>query len=533
MNVIIADDEKWVRAAIVKTIPFEKLGLTLICEASNGLEALELCKTHKPHILITDIKMPGLTGLDLIKELYDILPEIKIIILSGYSDFEYAKAAMTYGITNYILKPVDENEISQVLLKVKESIINERRQYEENSLIKKQYAKTMSVLLEKFLNQLISPNCLTLDFIKNELKKFGLIFDNMFFTTVVFKSDKSVRGNESTTKKYKTLITRIMKRYLGAVTFTNLSRDTELISVINHPQNISHNSMVRAFNLCIAVYNKHFGGHLSLGVSMAAQQITRLSDMYNQSIEALQLKFWEDSGNIFYYRPNSFSDTLNINLSEEVLDDIAVNIKISECNPALSYLDSICSQLKTHSPLKPELVKDFFWTFIQSLTNRLNVQLSFIEQELSKGSIHPYERIKGSVSLNELLLCIKDILERICLHYNRNNPSEDMSVVEMARKFIENNFDKNLSLEQVSKYVHLNPTYFSELFKKNTGMSFVDYKTFLRIENAKKLLTTTTLNVEKISGSLGYTDPKYFSKLFKKITGKTPQDYKKKHNLLL
>jgi two-component system response regulator YesN len=474
--------------------------------------------------------MPGLTGLDLIKELHDILPEIKIIILSGYSDFEYAKTAMAYGITNYILKPVDENEISQVLLKVKESIINERKQYEENNLIKEQYAKTMSVLLEKFLNQLISPNCLTLDYIKNELKKLGLSFDNGFFTTVVFKADKTIRGNGNKLKKYKTIISRIMKRYLGAVTFTNLSKDIELISIVNGPQNIDQDSMNRAFKLCTALYNKHFEGQLSLGVSMTAQQVTRLPDMYIQSTEALQLKFWEDSGNIFYYKPTSYSDTVNINISEEVLDDITVNVKISECNPAFSYLDSVCSQLKAHPPLRPELVKDFFWTFIQSITNRLGIQLSFIEQELTRGGIHPYEIIKGCDSLNELLLYIRNIFERICVYYNRNNHSEDMNVIEMAKKFIESNFDKNLSLEQVSRYVHLNPTYFSELFKKNTGMSFVDYKTFLRIENAKKLLTTTGLNVEKISSSLGYTDPKYFSKLFKKITGKTPQDYKKKNS---
>jgi two-component system response regulator YesN len=182
MKVIIADDEKWVRAAIIRTIPFEKLGLSLVCEASNGLEALEFCKEYQPDILITDIKMPGLTGLELIKEIHGFSSKIKIIILSGYSDFEYAKTAMNYGITDYILKPVDQKEISEVLLKIKESILIERKQYEENNLFKSQYEKTLAVLKDKFLNQLILPNYLTLESIKSELKRYNLSFINPFFS---------------------------------------------------------------------------------------------------------------------------------------------------------------------------------------------------------------------------------------------------------------------------------------------------------------------------------------------------------------
>ncbi|MDP4183411.1 MAG: AraC family transcriptional regulator, partial [Bacillota bacterium] len=130
-------------------------------------------------------------------------------------------------------------------------------------------------------------------------------------------------------------------------------------------------------------------------------------------------------------------------------------------------------------------------------------------------------------SFDELISFCKEAVKLICECVEKRKGLSNNDIMDSAKRFIDDNFDKNLSLEQVAKYAHLNATYFSELFKKETGMSFVDYKTHLRIENAKNLLTTTNDNIEKISSSLGYSDSKYFSKLFKKITGFTPHDFKK------
>lgn len=527
MKVIIADDEKWVRAAIIRTIPFEKLGLSLVCEASNGLEALELCKKHQPDILITDIKMPGLTGLELIKELTGLSSKVKIVIISGYSDFEYAKAAMNYGITDYILKPVDQKEISEVLLKLKESILIERKQYEENNLFKSQYEKTISVLRDKFLNQLILPNYLTLEFIKVELKKYNLSFINPYFSMMVFLPDKTAVDNKQISCS--AFIIKIMRKYLKAVTFKNSSKGGEIISIINHPNDkVNPDMLQKAVKLCGALYERHFNGRLSVGVSTAAQQITKLPDLYIQCCEALQLKFWRNNEEVFFYQPNQRCDTLSLTLQADILEDMVVSIKISDTKPAIAYIDSLYSQLKANCKAKQELVKDFFLSFVQSLQNRLEMQQSFIEYELSAGSgVHPSERIKNTDSLEELVGTVKEILVHICESYTRRNPLTEENIIENAKKFIDDNFDKNISLEQVSRYVHLNPTYFCELFKRNTGVNFVDYKTHLRIENAKKLLKAGNLNIDTISSRLGYSDSKYFSKLFKRITGKTPQDYKK------
>lgn len=263
LKLIIADDERRVRMLIKGLIQFQELGLELIAEASDGLEALALCKKQIPDILVTDINMPGLSGLELIKELKQHLPTIKIIIVSGYSEFEYAKTAIRFGVYDYIIKPIDEAELSDALSKTKSVILKERENYEEK-------------------------------------------------------------------------------------------------------------------------------------------------------------------------------------------------------------------------------LKD----------------------------------IKSTVQLNQYLnVLVQDIL-------NQYSSKNEVNPVEVAKSLVENNYHLNISLGQLANCVHLNPTYFCGLFKKETGMSFIEYRTLIRIKNAKRLLSDSDMTVCEISSKTGYTDPKHFYKLFKRFVGMTPSEFR-------
>ena len=140
---------------------------------------------------------------------------------------------------------------------------------------------------------------------------------------------------------------------------------------------------------------------------------------------------------------------------------------------------------------------------------------------------HPYDRIREVRFFTDLVNYSKKLLQRIYDFYHDKNPVDSTNLIENAKRVIESNFAGDISLEQVARHVHLSPAYLSELFKKQTGMSFIDYKTIVRIENAKKLLSDPTATISEVSVKVGYSDPKYFSKLFKKITGKTVYEFKK------
>jgi two-component system response regulator YesN len=526
-KLIIADDEKWVRTAVKTLIPFEELGLSLASEAANGIEALELCRQHEPDILVTDIMMPGLTGLELTKELRRLFPKLKIIIISGYNDFEYARTAMKYGITDYLLKPVEENELIQVLKRIRSEIDEEARLSKALEAGEEQMKKALPVMCETFLNQLITRNSMTAEYIKSELQRYGIEMPNNTFILCVTVPDEPRKAEADKNRDcvYRSIVKRAMKRYAGAVTFPLVHDRNVLISIINNDNTAA--GIREALRVSGLILGRKLDMSISTGISTPTHQPGMLPDIYAKAWEALETKFWKGNGTIAPYNPGMLTEDRLISLSEETLNKITLNLKLSNMQTAVSYVETLCASLRKDGNLKPAVVKEFFWQFLQSIMIMLNVQLTFIRHETMVSGEHPYDRIKETLFISSLESCVCDLLQKIFNFYHDKNPLDNNNLVENAKKIIEKNFAGDISLEQVAKHVHLSPAYLSELFKKETGMSFIDYKTIIRIEHAKKLLETPAMNISEISGKVGYSDPKYFSKLFKRITGKTIYEYRK------
>lgn len=533
LKLIIADDEKWVRTTIRSIIPFEKLGLTLSCEASNGIEALELCRQYEPDILLTDIMMPGLTGLELMKEVRSLLPDLRIVVISGYNDFEYARTAVKYGIMDYLLKPVDENELTEVLERICGELLQMKQLKLKSEAEKAQYRQALPVMCEAFLNQVISQNSMTAERIRSELYKYGLSLPNNSFTICVIKPDENLRAEDrrSAADYYRSIVKWAMKRYAKAITFP-LERDRAiLVSLINSEKEAE--GIGRAFEVISKVLAKKYSISVSVGVSGLTHQFGMLHILYSDASEACEARFWQGPGTLSFYKKGCLSDEMKLTLPEETLNKITLNLKLSNIQTAMSYIESVCETLKKANAsaggtyIRPSLVKEFFWQFIQSIMIILNIQLPFVRNEAVMTGEQPYDRLRETIFFDDLISVVKDLLERAYNFYHDKNPLDNISLVANAKKIIENNYAGDISLEQVAKHVHLSPAYLSELFKKETGMSFIDYKTIVRIEQARKLLSTPSMNIADVSAKVGYSDPKYFSKLFKKITGKTIFEYRK------
>jgi len=525
-KLIIADDEKWVRTTIKSIIPFEKLDLTLACEAANGIEALELCRQHEPDIMLTDIMMPGLNGLELIREVKNLFPTLRIIVISGYNDFEYAKTAMKYGITDYLLKPVDEDELTQVLDRISSELGMQRQLEKEKDAEKERYKTALPLVCESFLNQVVSRNSMTSEKMRSELHNYGIHFQHSCFTVCVTSLDEDLNSedNRNMTDYFKTRLKRSMKRYAKAVTFSSAQDKALLVSIASGEN--ANEGIQKAFGLCNRLMQKKYGITASCGVSGSTHQLCMLQELYPNAVEALGVRFWTGPETLAFYSPGCLTEDMKLTLSEDMLNKITLNLKMSNLQTAISYVDSISASLKS-TRIKPALVKEFFWQFFQSVIILLNIQLPFIRHESVITGIPPYERLQRTIFFQSLVDYVKELLQRCFDFYHDKNPQDNDNLIENAKKIIELNFAGDISLEQVAKHVHLSPAYLSELFKKETGMSFIDYKTIVRIESAKKLLLTPSMNISEVSAKVGYADPKYFSKLFKKITGKTIYEYRK------
>ncbi|HHV60628.1 MAG TPA: response regulator [Clostridiaceae bacterium] len=587
MKVIIADDEKWVRKTIISLIPFEKLGLNLLGEASNGIEAYHMCVEQQCDILITDIMMPGLNGLELIEELKKALPDLKIIIITGYSDFEYSRAAIKFGVTDYLLKPIDGDELTQALMKIKTEILEERARQKKETELKAKYDNALPFVSENVLNKLISQNTMTAMNIKKELESCSIYFNREYFTVIVFHwdqgdsspgsfpsgdqgdgssgsfpagiqgdglsgsfhtgghgggysgslpADNSFTGGKCTPEKLRELVKEV---FIGddSVTFKSALNLDEVITIINHKES-KFEELDNLVQLCLEAFNEQYHEKLLVGISSPTQNLKELPECYIEALYAINLAFWHPEKQIFHFDTGletvrnlpgkgylSFNG-LPIHLEEQAIANIACGIKLSEYDTAYEYIDNLKEILSGYKYLHPETIKEFFWTLVQSVANRLEIYITFIEHDSIFLNMHPYERLKGIKSFDGLCEYVKGVFTRLCAHY-QNKVGASNNIIVTVKKLIQENYQSDITLDKIANYVHMNTTYLSELFKKETGMSFIDYKTLIRINHAKELLRSTNLSSNEISAKIGYTDPKYFIKLFKRITGFTINEFRK------
>lgn len=273
--------------------------------------------------------MPGLSGLELIKEIRSLQPGIKIVIISGYDDFEYARTAIKCGVSDYVLKPVEKSELKSILGKIKETIIVEKQQIDQKIHIKNQINLALPIMCEQFLNQLIQPNSLTMNNIIAELCKYNIKIIHSSFTIVVFKVQSFDSHSNNNLRAFKGLVYKIMSRYLNAVTFTSNQNVNELVVIVNHEPDITYGFLKKPLHLLTELYKKKYNSTPCTGVSNSVRELNKAHILYGQAKEALLQKFWDHSGCVFYYEKGKIKNEIDLVINEKTMEDILLPVSIA------------------------------------------------------------------------------------------------------------------------------------------------------------------------------------------------------------
>ncbi|HHW47137.1 MAG TPA: response regulator [Clostridiaceae bacterium] len=536
VRIVIADDEKWVRA-IVKTmiLSAQNPDFSIVGEASDGREALDLCTKLSPDVLVTDIKMPEIEGLELIESLRQINPYLKTIIISGYDEFRYAQKAVELGAFSYLLKPIEEEDLINTLVKAGKAVQEEKERKEKETLLRIQHEAGFNLLREKFLNELVSKDDFLTEEIKKQSKRLGIKLSNPVFYVIIISIDDyevkfknlSKEQKFAITSKLKSYLDWISKKYFSGYSFFSHMEENEIVIICN-TENILENEYIKSKLSCIQkIIKRNTGITFTSGISSHGQGVNRLNTLYLQAAEALKYKMINGKGSIIFYNSLAGMDKNKIAISSDFVNELALDLELLDKKNVNLIIDSVFMQLNSHKASSPHSIKSALWNFILDVINKLDCKEIIMEKMFEFNHECVYEKFKDLETLEDMNVYIKELFLNILNNFIVKKIQCSQNAVETAKNFLDKNYNKKISLEMISNYVFLNPSYFSELFKKETGQNFIEYLTNLRISKAMELMRNTNMKTCEICEAVGYSDPKYFRKLFKKVVGISPSEYKK------
>lgn len=528
-DVMIIDDEKTIRDRLKSNIEWEELGIRCVCEASDSDTARELFLLNRPKIIITDIHIPIISGLDLASEIISIDPDVRFIVITGYNDFEYVKNSVKIGAIDLISKPIRPKDINTSLKKAVdffEKIKNEQRSSQElKSLLKESLPILQEKYIQYLLNQAMEDNE---NEIRQKLKSLCLDITADYYTVALISpSINSLSTNDSDSELVIVKsVSEAMLRDSGYKLYSFYDNNYCLNCLLSWNHTNDTNTIEETIsNIHDKIYF-YWGIKIYSGIGMLITDIAKLHDSRREAFTALNYQGVLGNGPVINYKNIIRLDNpLPASSKKKIITYAVMLLK----NNQLDRLEALMRQeiynilSTTKDYIKPlrKLIFDFMTSIINE-SIELGVSFDIIAKYFDM-----YEKIFSSENvqffIQYLLVFAKDISKEI---FTKRNETKN-HLISLAKNFILSNLDnEKLNLDLVSNNIGLSSIYFSKLFNKEENISFTEYLNIERVKKAKSLLKTSSLKVYEISYECGFGNPKYFNYVFKKIAGVTPLEYR-------
>lgn len=519
LKVLLADDEYSVIQLLGNLIDWESFGYTICGTASNGEEALEILKQSNPHLAIIDIRMPKVNGLQLLQQASEILYlRTKFIVLSAYSDFEYAKTAMRYGVSDYILKPIDDEELIPAIKKVRNQIQSEIRTLEAEAN-KRKFAVSNHInkIIKDGNSEEIIKRCkLMLHLEDSTLIRCALVEINKFEKWIDDVEDMEIQ-------KKRLSVRRAIEETVGSKYVFNIFDDDIHRFGIIITRDMAAQEEQYFENLRNKISNKC---QCSVFVALSEEEsgMENIAKLYSQALIALQYRIFQKSASVLYYE--KFKNiTLNYNFYESnpeaLLEDIKNNNKLGINEKISNVFDEFYRK-----KCAPEVIDNYIKNLEFGLVKNLLDHDGSVEELIIK--FEGLSKVIGKIPIDSLKEELYKLLLYISDYYKSIISRSSKDIIIEIKNFVHQNYQKNIKLQEVAKVFFVNPVYLGQVFAKTVGMHFNEYLHRVRIEEAIKLLRRTDMKISYIALLVGYSDSEHFVNKFKAITQHLPSDYRKK-----
>ena len=535
-KLMVVDDEYNIRDGISNAIPWADHNIEVVAQASNAMEALSKFEQFHPDIVITDIIMDDMTGLDLIENLYIQNHNVKFIIISGYDDFEYTKRAIKLKVFSYVLKPIVTDELLTIVDNLVKDIEEGHKIREKLLSLEDELEKNRSFILEKFLVDLIKGRITD----ENELSRrsafLDIKFDYLFYLCLSFKIDNYYELVSSRSVKEIQIIILGIKRVIIEVLGSDymalgIENDQTDITTIIGSNYSNKDTLLMELHCEIEkikdTIKELFEITVTVGVGRVYNNILNIRKSFLEAGKAIEYRVVAGKDTII-----DIDDIVSISGSKYIYPKdkeklILNSIGENDLEKVNAYIYNFFMDLQTQNCLKDQIKAAVLQLIMVVSSKFMDMGMNAQEDSFMGNIILFYDQFDKLDTIEDIKVWIIKAITNTVNDINLGRNSDVKNIISKAQRYIQDYFsDYSISLQTISGYVHLSPAYFSKLYKKETGDSYIDFITKIRIEKAKEYLKQTNMRISDIGASVGYPNAHYFSTLFKKNIGITPAEYR-------
>lgn len=532
-KVFLVEDEYVVREGIRNNILWEEYGFQYTGDAPDGELALPSIRKIQPDLLITDIKMPFMDGLSLIKLLRKELPKTKIVIISGYDDFSYAQQAIHMGVDRYMLKPIIKEKLIEMLIEMREKIQEERQLQEYIENFKREAQEYENFSRRRFFEQIVTGG-LSVPEICETAKSLNIDINAPFYNIVLFslssaEYDRSVP--ESYTENLAAVQNNVTRYFIEhpELIFFRWNITTYAVLVKGSENDIEHktlNCIEDIKNRC-SIAGKDIGWYIASGTPVS--RLSAIPNCFNEASRILSYRYLcldehiLSDASILDLRKNNQRqmDTENMGINQE-------HIRKFLSSGTEKEIENFIDQLLQNSAEEYASIPIFYKYLIMTVYFAAIKYLDSIGSSTDRLWSPKFMPDDSASTIDEAKAYMCQVIKQTIELRDRESIKQQHDILRNAIDFIDKNFsDPSISLDRVAKGVNISPNYLSAVFSQEVGQTLIEYITHKRIEEAKRLLRQTDKLLSEIAYEVGYKDSRYFSFVFKKIAGCTPSDFRK------
>ena len=527
-SVLMVDDEQEVIEVITRKLNWEELGFKVCGSAGNGAEALEMAEELQPDVVMTDIKMPYMDGLELTRRLRSLYPDIRIIIFSGFDEFEYAKEAVRLGAEEYLLKPIDSAEIRRVFEKIKRQLDEDRDRRRSVERLEEYYLKSLPLLRENFFLTLIDGH-MPEEKLQEYMEDYRVRLDGPLFIIAVIHVSATEVPKDMTPRLLSFAVRELAEDYFrdrwDSYVF-HYRGNTLLLSQLPSPDKVS--AYTDDCDRFCRLARRSCRAVVTVGISGASSRIHELPAAYEAAREALSYRILYGTGKAINIREIAPDREQEVSRYDETLEEIFKQIRMGNEESMHAKIDALIDRISQSGLREYRMALMELLTGFNRFCSANEIDMGQILPEQGGRNEDVYSYLRQMDTVDDLKRWLVRVSGRALDVMQEKRATKTRSFVSRALDFVSDHYsDADLDLDMVCSNLGVSAAYFSTVFKKETGSTFINYLTDYRMKEALRLIDEEDEKTYIIAMKVGYADPNYFSYVFKKKYGMSPTKYKR------